>query len=407
MTLKSRYCIITLCLLALALAGARIALLSSTLVYGPADYGVYRGVGSYLFEGTNIYAENIVGEYVTQGLPFVYTPFAAILLTPLSWLPELLGLGVWTFLNALALGFILASCLRYALPNLALKPYLLWLTVLFTGSLFSNVVAQHLIFGQINLILVALCLADMTRPPSRYLPRGVLLGIAAGIKLTPALFILFFVLTCRWKPALVATVTGLATLVVSAVLLPATTFNYFSSRLIELETVVDLGQNFATSGNSSLQGVSERLFSTHSLLLLAPLLLGVLAATFWLADRLMKTHDSLAAAAFLGVATCLLSPVSWLHHWAWAFPAIAVLTRYSRAGKACALTWALVGFSHLTDLGDWAATAGWPPFLVELMRSSMVACALCALALMVFKTLHKGRQTNGKAGYPAPGLLAE
>lgn len=391
MELRSRYGVIAICLLALAVAGVRIALLSSTLVYGPVDYGVYRGVGSYLFEGANIYAENIVGEYVPQGLPFVYTPFAAILLTPLSWLPEPLGLGVWTFLNALALGFILASCLRYARPDLTIKPYLLWLTVLFTGSLFSNVVAQHLIFGQINLILVALCLADMTRPPSRYLPRGVLLGIAAGIKLTPALFILFFVLTARWKPALVASATGLATLVVSAVLLPATTFNYFSSRLLELETVVDLGQNFATSGNSSLQGISERLFATHSLFLLAPLLLGVLIATFWLADRFIKADNFLAAAALIGVATCLLSPVSWLHHWAWAFPAIAVLARNSRLGRVCALVWALVCLSHLTDLGDLASAAGWPLVLVEPMRASMVVCALFALAILVGKTARENK----------------
>ncbi|MFW0118760.1 glycosyltransferase 87 family protein [Rothia sp. P5764] len=394
MTLRSRYGLIAICLLALAVAGARIALLSSTLVYGPVDYGVYRGVGSYLFEGANVYAENIVGEYVPQGLPFVYTPFAAILLTPLSWLPEPLGLGVWTFLNALALGFILASSLRYVRPNLAIKSYLLWFTVLFTGSLVSNVVAQHLIFGQINLILVALCLADMTRPPSRYLPRGVLLGIAAGIKLTPALFILFFVLTARWKPALVASATGLVTLVVSAVFLPATTFNYFSSRLLELETVVDLGENFATSGNSSLQGISERLFETHSLFLLAPLLVGVLIATFWLADRFIKTDDFLAATALIGVATCLLSPVSWLHHWTWAFMEIAVLARHRGAGRVCALVWVLVCLSHLTDLGDLASVAGWPPVLVELMRASMVICALSALALLVGKTVQKKKSVD-------------
>ncbi|MBF0808033.1 glycosyltransferase family 87 protein [Rothia nasimurium] len=96
---------------------------------------------------------------------------------------------VWTFLNCLALGILLLLSLIYVRPHLTGVRPVATPSATYLLALPLNVVAQHLIFGQINLLLVSLCLIDMVRPQARYLPRGVLIGLAAGIKLTPALFI--------------------------------------------------------------------------------------------------------------------------------------------------------------------------------------------------------------------------
>lgn len=140
---------VALCLLALATAWARCLLLDSTLIFNPADYGVYRGTGVAVLAGADFYSQNITGVYVPQGLPFVYTPFTALLLIPLAWLPEPLGLGGWTFLNCLALGILLLLSLIYVCPHLTGVRLAAALSAAYLLALPLNVVAQHLIFGQI------------------------------------------------------------------------------------------------------------------------------------------------------------------------------------------------------------------------------------------------------------------
>lgn len=395
---------VALCLLALATAWARCLLLDSTLIFNPADYGVYRGTGVAVLAGADFYSQNITGVYVPQGLPFVYTPFTALLLIPLAWLPEPLGIGGWTFLNCLALGILLLLSLLYVRPHLTGVRLAAALSATYLLALPLNVVAQHLIFGQINLLLVSLCLIDMVRPQTRYLPRGVLIGLAAGIKLTPALFILFFWVSGRLRPALTATATALATVVLGFLLLPESSSTYFGSKLSGLENVVDLGTNFATSGNSSLQGVAERWVGTHSLLLLAPLLLAVVAVAFSQAHRELACGDGFAAAAVLGCATCLLSPVSWLHHWVWVIPTLAVLVTRGRAARALAIIWMLACLAQLTDLGDLAAHAGWPIIPVEIMRSSIVLLALLAMVVLYLPSQRKALHERHPARHRRPTL---
>ncbi|WP_237196315.1 glycosyltransferase 87 family protein [Rothia nasimurium] len=252
----------------------------------------------------------------------MYTPFTALLLTPLAWLPEPLGIGGWTFLNCLALGILLLLSLIYVRPH----------------------------------------------------------------------------------PALTATATALATVVLGVLLLPEPSSTYFGSKLSGLENVVDLGTNFATSGNSSLQGVAERWVGTHSLLLLAPLLLAVVAVAFSQAHRELACGDGFAAAAVLGCATCLLSPVSWLHHWVWVIPTLAVLVTRGRAARALAIIWMLACLAQLTDLGDLAAHAGWPIIPVEIMRSSIVLLALLAMVVLYLPSQRKAHRERHPARHRRPTL---
>ena len=67
-------------------------------------------------------------------------------------------------------------------------------------------VRNTLNYGQVNLALMALVAADCLVRSPRW-PRGALTGIAAAVKLTPAAFVLFFLLRRDWRAAVTAAVS--------------------------------------------------------------------------------------------------------------------------------------------------------------------------------------------------------
>ena len=88
-----------------------------------------------------------------------------------------------------------------------------WLVVgLVVGALALEPVWQNLRFGQVNLVLMAAVVVDLTRPERR--SSGVLVGLAAGVKLTPLVFVVLLVLVGRRGAAGRATLTFLATVAV-------------------------------------------------------------------------------------------------------------------------------------------------------------------------------------------------
>ena len=71
-----------------------------------------------------------------------------------------------------------------------------WLVALLTvGALALEPVWQNLTFGQVNLLLMLAVLVDVVRPDRRW--SGLLLGLAAGVKLTPLVFVVLLVLVGR------------------------------------------------------------------------------------------------------------------------------------------------------------------------------------------------------------------
>lgn len=83
--------------------------------------------------------------------------------------------------------------------------------------------------GQINLVLLALVLTDfaLLRSKSRY--AGIGIGLAAAIKLTPLLFIVYLAATRRWRATLTAALSTAVATGVGFVVLPAQSWRYFSS----------------------------------------------------------------------------------------------------------------------------------------------------------------------------------
>ena len=183
------------------------------------------------------------------GLPFTYPPFAAVVMAPLALLPAWLAAALWTgaSVGALAAAVVVV---RRALD----RPAPGWLVALVTGgALALEPVWQNLTFGQVNLFLMLAVLVDLVRPSRRW--SGVLVGIAAGVKLTPLIFVVLLVLVGRRTAAGRAALTFAGTVAVGFVAMPGPAATYWTARLVDAGRVGPP----ALAHNQSVYGALTRL----------------------------------------------------------------------------------------------------------------------------------------------------
>ncbi|MFI6249925.1 glycosyltransferase 87 family protein [Streptomyces sp. NPDC051016] len=289
------------------------------LLHAPmADLLVYRAEGEAVVHGGDLY-----GFTVTEWrLPATYPPFAAVLFVPTTWIPVPALKVAFLAGNALLLARLVALSVRLAGRPLPL-PALCAATAL---ALWLEPVFQTLLFGQINLAVACLVLWDLTRPPGAR-AKGLALGIAAGVKLTPAIFIAYLFLTARRKEAGVATASFLGTALLGALLLPSATADFWTRRLFETDRV---GKAWIVD-NQSLQGLIARASGTETpgpaWVLPAA---GLAAAGLWLATRARHGDGDRWGIPLTAFTALLVCPISWSHHWVWCVPLLAVLLTAGR-----------------------------------------------------------------------------
>ncbi|MEU9119518.1 glycosyltransferase 87 family protein [Streptomyces sp. NPDC048506] len=327
------------------------------------DLMVYRAEGLTVRAGGSLYDMVATSAH----LPNTYPPFAALLFTPLTLLDVPLMRTVATAGNLLLLVAVVHLSLRLvgrprSLPRpaatLAVSALLVWCEPVWTT----------LRYGQINLLLAALVLWDLTRKDANRLA-GIGIGIAAGLKLTPALFAVFLALAgvvragqrlrsgagarAAWNPwlrqAAVATATFLATALLSALALPRDSHRFWTEIVFAADRVGEV----EITANQSLRGVLARLLHTHdpgtAWIVVAGLtaVLGLALAAGSLlrgveAGAPTAEAPGRAWAAVVCAATALLvSPISWSHHWVWCVPMLILLGSEAlhRAGTGARRWW--------------------------------------------------------------------
>ncbi len=307
------------------------------------SYNAHRASPLYDWKGAN-------------GVQFTYPPFAAVIFAVGSVLPWTALRGAMTVasLAALVLSlWLVFGALRYR--DRVRLGATLGISAL---ALATEPVQQTLSLGQVNLLLMLLVVADLlavrdTRP--RWW-QGVGIGIAAGVKLTPLIFIPYLLLTRRYRQAATAAGTFVVTILLGWAVLPRDSGTYWAGALfLKANRIVFLG----TRGNQSVRGIATRLAgSVHG---------GTLP---WIAAAVVIVVIGLAAAAILyragqpvaGMLACavtglLVSPLSWDHHWVWVAPGLALLAHLgARArGPVRAAWWAGAA-------GLWLVFACWPQF---------------------------------------------
>lgn len=295
------------------------------------DLEVYREAGRSIRLGRGVYDFRTPAP---QLLPFTYPPFAALLAVPLSLMSFTVAGWVWELSTLALLAWLVAYCFRpavaewrewlaarigigrAALVTAAVAPLLLPL------MMWLEPVRTTFRFGQVNVIIAALVIADCTFTTTRW-PRGLLVGLATAIKLTPGLFIPYLWLSGRRRAAYVATAAFVGCQLLAAAAIPGDSKHYWSKALFQSDR---LGENNRTA-NVAIRGVLLRLHPPQPLLtiVLVALVLLVLAVGMSRALLAARGGAELAGVVLVGLTSVAISPVSWDHHLIWLVPALALL----------------------------------------------------------------------------------
>nr|WP_099053325.1 glycosyltransferase family 87 protein [Streptomyces griseochromogenes] len=314
-------------LLVLALAAAVTAFTATVpLLRDFFDLRVYYGtVHTWVHHGGRIYDYHVPGtEY-----GFTYPPFAALAMLPLAAMGRDTAIAASLLVNLAALAVVLRIL---AGPGWRRHGWFRWSLALCVLALFEPL-RDTFSFGQVNLVLLALVLGDcrlLATGRGRW--AGVGIGLAAAVKLTPALFIGLLLLAGRRRAAGVATAVALAATGLAACADPRASRYYWTEALWDTSRIGRLDY----VSNQSLQGILARLGEPDRALWAAAVLL-VLCVWAVRTRRAVAAGDWAAAFALTGITACLVSPITWVHHLVWLLPSFAVLARAGHRRIAGAL----------------------------------------------------------------------
>jgi alpha-1,2-mannosyltransferase len=301
------------------------------------DLQIYRWAGLVVRHSGDLYNSH----FPHYRLRFTYPPMAALIfaalpvgsLSALKWLVTVASVACLAATLWLTLGMLgyRRSAGRIA-AALAAAGVALWL----------QPVQDTLVLGQVNLILMLVVLADLCLPDTAWF-KGIGVGLAAGFKLTPLIFVAYLLLTRRFRAAGVSLAVFTLTIVGSLILLPGQAGQFWFGGLF-LDS--NRAGNNAYVSNQSLHGALARLLGETA------------AQPYWLGSSVIIGVLGLLLAAWAarreheitGILTCaltglLISPVSWSHHWVWVAPALVVAADRARR-------------SRWTHWRQWAAWCG-------------------------------------------------
>ena len=300
----------------------------STLAGYRVDLDIYQlGARRWL---TGQYLFTLIQPAHGHPLPFLYPPVSAILFAPFALQPFGLASLELTLLSVFALGGVLWVALGSLRPRGSAASRWLLLCLLLPLTVLFEPVRATFAFGQINLLLMGLVAVDCLARSPRW-PRGVLIGLAAAIKLTPAAFVLFFLLRKDWRAAAWSAVSFVVCTGIGALLDWHDSLAYWTKIAYQTDRI-----NIGVVSNQSITAVLMRL-GLHPGLRGAVWLVLVamfLVVTVLAIRRALGGGHHVLAVSLTGVFELLVSPISWSHHWVWCVPlvlSLAVLGRRSRA----------------------------------------------------------------------------
>jgi hypothetical protein len=290
-----------------------VAAIVFAATYDALDFRIYMWGGHAVLDDGRLYQALAYGHW------FTYSPFAAIVFVPIAALPLAVARVLWDLLSVAALAYSCVLVLKLA----GYRPTRIRVAGTIAAAMALDPVWQTLFLGQINLILLALILIDIRRLTLGR-TAGIGVGIAAAIKLTPAIFIVFFLLARRTRAAMVAAATFAACVLIGCIVAPDSSRLYWRHLFLDTHRV---GAPYIS--NQSPYAAAIRIASGQGHIggwwIAVPLVLAAIGLTT--AVILARRYDWLAATAVTGTTGLLVSPISWAHHWVWVIPALVLLLR--------------------------------------------------------------------------------
>lgn len=396
---------------------AAIISMVAKLWCGYIDLQVYRNGARVWLDGGDLYGP--MPKVAGIGLPFTYPPLAALLFTPLALLPLLPAEWLVLALSIASLALTVWLVLRRLRPRLdrTVRMSLVIGAVALLGL--SEPIRQTYNFGQINLFLMtAIALDTLVRKP--FWPRGMLIGIAVAIKLTPGGFLLYFLVRRDWRSALTVVLSALGAIAVGFALFPHDSTRYWFHTLFDTGRI---GPPYY-AGNQSLKGFAFRLgldTSAATIVWLVSSVVAVLLAAI-LMKRLFadaafaRRHESpdapapasaaanVAALTVNAAAVLLVSPVSWSHHWVWvALAALVAADAIARGRRSRPYLIATAAIAVMFLVGpQWLLPHGgdhehhWSLW-EQLVGSSyvLVTFALLVIAVVAYRPIYRTVSSSG------------
>ncbi|WP_155874595.1 glycosyltransferase 87 family protein [Corynebacterium rouxii] len=357
------------------------------------DFGVYYEGAKAFAEQKNLYTQGYQVHNIS--LPFTYPPFAALAFVPFTILPVRVAALLFDLGSVVALWWcsvLVTRAIAGQRPEWTrIDAYRLGLVVTAAAAVLEPM-RENIWFAQINVYLILLVLID-TLARKTLLPRGVLVGIAAAIKLTPAVFGLYFLIKRDFKAAAWSIASGVGMSALAWGISPENSRSYW------LDVLHDSGRigELSWPSNQSLKGVLARLFGADtSAVPWALLCVVTIALIAWIMHKLLaqETPQAAVVAVCINALVALLcSPVSWSHHWLWIVfavqTALLVLVNQKGAPRRMLAAGALSGVVAMICQGHWLlprsdrAAERWPLWqhiigdsYVILAVASLIAIAL-------------------------------
>ncbi|MET3901689.1 glycosyltransferase 87 family protein [Paenarthrobacter sp. 4246] len=369
--------------------------------YEPAlnDFEVYFYGGGKVLEGGDLYA-------VREGLPFTYPPFAALLFTGLAAMGFFASSLVFILAALVGAGVVAAWLARHYFGltgwRSAFADYRFRTTALVGAGaiLLLGPWRDTFVFGQINIILMGVILADFAlygkvRAGEIRWPAGLLIGLAAGVKLTPLAFGLYFLVRRDFKALGWMAGGFFGSIAFAWAVLPQASVDFWTKILPDTGRIggpayVD---NLSVKGLLLHFGMPDSSFTNVVWLVLS---LGLVVLAGLIIKWAVDADENFIAVSATAILMLLISPVSWSHHWVWvavALPSMAFAMHRvpSRSGRMRTAGWIIAACSTVAffmtpkNLAVWAGAAEWgkdPQTQWQLMISSLGV--VCGIAMLVY-----------------------
>jgi alpha-1,2-mannosyltransferase len=382
------------------------------------DIDVYRMGGQAWLDGRPLYADGVI--FHTRGgldLPFTYPPLAAVLFAPFALL-SLDGASIAITLATLVLLIVATTILLTRLDvwpdpadgkspggtshpkgrGITSEPAWLrrtWLAaaIVAPAVIYFEPIRSNFDFGQINVVLMTLVIADCV-PRKTPWPRGMLLGLAIALKLTPAVFLLYFVLRRDTRALLVTAASAAAATLAGVAFAWRDSFEYWTETVRNTDRIgtATLNTNQNIAGALARLGLGEGM----RFVLWTVACFAVLALTVWAVRRVLKAEQSVLALICVAMFGLVVSPVSWSHHWVWVLPTVLVTgivayrQRHVALGVVAAAGVALMIWTPIPLMPEHQETAA--SLWRQLAGGSYV---WWAIAVIVVSGTMSWRQTQG------------
>jgi alpha-1,2-mannosyltransferase len=297
------------------------------------DIEVYRMGGRAWLDDQPLYADGAM-FHTRAGLdlPFTYPPLAAVAFSPFAWLPLNVASVAITLTTLVLLivstVIVLTGLDVWPQTSVTTEPAWLrrcWLAVAIVAPavIYLEPIRSNFDFGQINVVLMTLVIADCV-PRKTPWPRGVLLGIAIALKLTPAVFLLYFLLRRDTRALLVTAASTVVATLAGFAFAWRDSVEYWTDTVRNTDRIgtatLNTNQNIAGALARLGLGEGER-FVLWTLACFA-----VLGLTVWAGRRVLRAGQPVLALICVAMFGLVVSPVSWSHHWVWVLPTLLVTT---------------------------------------------------------------------------------